>query len=380
MSRLRVMIVISRMNIGGPAVLISEQMRGLDEEVFEQFLVTGYCDTGEEDYLEKVALDIPAIRVKGLGRAIRLRDDFMALLELTRLIRELEPDIIHTHAAKAGALGRIASIFARSQARLIHTYHGHLLHGYFTPRKTAVFTRIERFLGKRTDNLVAVGEQVKEDLLGARIGTPGQFIVIRPGVRVPPFPSRREARERLGLSEEPVIVAMLGRLTRIKRPDRFAQVVSRVAGVHPDVHFIVAGSGDLEIELEEVAQRERLPITFLGWREDYESVLAACDVLLLTSDNEGTPLSLVQAGLARRPVVATDVGSVREIVIDGVTGLLEQPTDEDLARGVLSLVADPHRRHILGDRAQAHCERYFSVDEYLNQHVLLYSAGNSTHE
>lgn len=368
----RVLHIIARMNVGGPAVEIVELMRGLDPNKMSQRLVTGWCGEGEEDFLETQALDITATRIDGLGRNVRPMADATALARLTTTIKESRPHVVHTHTAKAGVLGRLAAKAAGTGARVIHTHHGHLLQGYFGPTKTLVYIQIERQLSRITDHIITVGEKVKLDLLAAGIGMPEQYSVIRSGVSLGPIPEKRQAREDLGLPHNKVIVSMIGRVTHIKRPDRFAEVVKIIKEQGLNAHFMVAGGGDLEDYLRNRVLTESLPVSMLGWRSDMERLLAATDVMILTSDNEGIPLSLIQAGLTGIPVVATSVGSVSEVVSDGQTGLLAEKSAMSLARGLSNLIENPEMRARFGTTAQLQVTNTFSVNNFLDAHSQIY--------
>ncbi len=371
---IRVMHVIARMNVGGPAVEITELMRGLDPGRISQRLVTGHCGVDEADFLQTQAVDVSATRIEGLGRSIRPADDARALARLVQMIRASRPDIVHTHTAKAGVLGRVAAVIAGTGSGIVHTHHGHLLHGYFGPAKTAAVVRVERQLALVTERMVAVGVQVRDDLLEAGIGRPHQYSVIHSGVRPGPLPGRSEARRELGLPQGSAIVSMIGRLTHIKRPDRLADVAALLHAQGLDAHFVVAGGGDEQRTLSQRIEKEGLPITMLGWRSDLWRVLAATDVVLLTSDNEGTPLSLVQAGLAGVPAVATDVGSVSEVVESGVTGLLCSTSARELADALTVLIGDPELRSAMGTAAREKALLEFGVQAFLDQHAALYEA------
>lgn len=370
MGDLRVMRIIARMNVGGPAVQVSGLMRHLPPLGFEQRLYTGWCGDDEADYLETQAPDVEATRIDGLGRAIRPGDDARALTQLVREMRDFRPHIVHTHTAKAGVLGRTAAALAGIGSATVHTFHGHLLHGYFSPRKTQAVIALERTLARRTDRLVAVGDQVRDDLLGARIGRLDQYAIIPPGLEMPPAKSREEALREFGLSPDAPVVSFIGRLTAIKRPDRFVEVVRAVSAKRPDVQFLVAGAGDQADLVHQAATN--LPITMLGWRSDVENVLAASDAVLLTSDNEGTPLSLIQAALSGLPVVATDVGSVHDVVVSGETGLLCDLDAQQLADAVLELVNDPDMARALGATAQQRATATYGVQRLADDHASLY--------
>ena len=362
------MRVIARMNVGGPAVQVSGLMRHLPDNEFDQRLFTGWCADDEADYLVTQASDVEATRIDGLGRALRPGDDGRALATLVRHVREFRPHIIHTHTAKAGTLGRVAARLAATGSATVHTFHGHLLHGYFPPTKTKAVVALESVLGRSTDRLVAVGPQVRDDLLAAGIGKPEQFSVIPPGLELPSAMTKEQAREMFGVPGDAPVLSFIGRLAPIKRPDRFVEVVRQVHRVRPDVRFLVAGEGT---EAQVIADAN-LPITMLGWRDDVQNVLAASDGVLLTSDNEGTPLSLIQAALMGLPVVATNVGSVPDVVIDGDTGWLANPDAQHLARASLELLDSPPEAARRGQQAQERAIRLYGVTRLAEDHARLY--------
>mgnify|MGYP002640838541 CR=1 FL=1 len=366
------MHVIARMNVGGPAVEIAELMRGLDPQEIQQLLVTGYCDEDEVDFLETQAPDIEAVRIPGLGRAIRSTGDLRAFVRLVRAIREFEPDVVHTHTAKAGVLGRLAARVSGRKVSVVHTYHGHLLHGYFKPWKTRLLVHVERGLARITSQIVTVGMQVRRDLLNAGIGRDEQYVVIRSGVRIKQPPDSFVARQQLGLPQRVTTVALIGRLTKVKRPDRFIEVAANLVADNTEVFFVVAGGGEDEAEIMDAAVALQLPMTFLGWRSDIETVLAASDVIVLTSDNEGTPLSLIQAALVGIPAVATDVGSVSEVVVDGVTGLLCPPSSESIAEKLSMLIQDSQLRSKMGVEARKFAKENYEPRQFLESHRTVY--------
>jgi glycosyltransferase involved in cell wall biosynthesis len=370
--KVRVMRIIARMNVGGPAVQVSGLMRGFDAQVFDQELVTGYCAADEADYLEKVATDVQAIRIDGLGRSIKPRADLTALFAIIKEIRRFKPDVIHTHTAKAGVVGRVASILSAQKSVRVHTFHGHLLNGYFGAGKTKLVILVERFLALFTDQLLAVGSKVKDDLLAVGVGNQSKFGVMPPGLQLAEVPSRASARKNLGLKEDVIYCAFIGRITQIKRPDRFLDVVAEIKSRGIDLHFIVAGAGDLLLYCQDRTKVENLPVTFLGWREDIEVVLAAADFVLLTSDNEGTPLSLIQAGMVGIPVVATNVGSTNEIVVNGETGLLTDLSVGQLADAVVKVATNSILRAKMGTAGKEYTLARYGVARLVKDHQDLY--------
>lgn len=373
-SRIKVMRIIARMNVGGPAVQVSGLMQNLNEKEFNHLLLTGDCLPSEEEYISASGSNFEFVRVTGLGRTINLLDDLKAFLGILRHIKEFQPDIIHTHTAKAGVLGRLASLFSGVNSIRIHTFHGHLLYGYFTARKRQAIVLIERALGKKTHYLLSVGSRVRSELLNAKIGRPESFGVMPPGLHLNAIPLQRDARKNLELDPEStnVIGAYIGRVTQIKRPDRFLDVVEELSRKGVPVSFIVAGSGDLFPECELRASNANLPVRFLGWVKDVEQILAASDFVILTSDNEGMPLSLIQAGMAGKPVVATNVGSVDEVVTNSYTGIVTAKSVEAIVQAVERLVLHEKERLELGLNAIKTTMEKFSLERLTKDHENLY--------
>ena len=372
-ARVKVLQVIARMNVGGPAVLVADLMRSLDSTKCETRLVTGYCDDNESDYLDEVATDIESIRIPGLGRSVSIVKDLKAFFLLINEIKRFKPDVIHTHTAKAGVLGRLAGVIARPKAKRIHTFHGHLLHGYFDPRKVRLIVLLEQFLGLLTYKFVAIGNVVKDDLVKAGIAKDCKFEVIYPGLQNLDLYPKLAARKTLGLDSMKIYLVYVGRLTQIKRPDRLIDLGRSLKASHPAAHLIIAGAGELLEELIAQSESESLHITFLGWRNDIDMILSSSDIAVLCSDNEGIPLTLIQASQAGLPIVTTNVGSVSDIVLDGVTGLLTEVSADGLIQGVSKLLDDPNLRAWLGESGQKRAKEFFSSQAMVKHHERLYS-------
>jgi glycosyltransferase involved in cell wall biosynthesis len=372
MSPIRVMRIIARMNVGGPAVQVSGLMRGFNGNEFEHRLYTGFCATDEADYLDSVATDVIAIRLEGLGRRVSLRGDIRAFLSLVKAIREFNPHIIHTHTAKAGFLGRLASLVSLQKSIRVHTFHGHLLNGYFGSFKRMLVVIIEKSLALVTQQLLAVGDKVRQDLLEAGIGTKEKFGLMPPGLSIGSLPPKAESQLFFGLNNERSQCAFIGRVTQIKRPDRFLDVVSEIKKRNTSLDFFIAGDGELLEACRERIIAENLPVKVLGWQSNIEKVLSAADIVVLTSDNEGTPLSLIQAGMAKLPVVSTNVGSVPEVVLDKATGLITSLDVEEIADALEKLVSDKALRAQLAIAAQEFTLANFGVQRLVRDHELLY--------
>lgn len=373
--RIRVVQVIARLNVGGPAALVLAVAGGLDPDRYESVVLHGEVDEGEADWRDIRDGSSLVRPVAGLGRAVRAGDDARAMAVLVRELRRLRPDVVHTHTAKAGALGRTAARLATRNGRrprIVHTFHGHVLHGYFRPTVRRGIITVERQLARGTDRIITVGSPVRDDLLAAGIGRPEQYAVVPPGVDPLPTVPAVEARRSLGVPDGRPVVAFVGRLTRIKRPDRAVDAMRAVREAGIDAHLVVAGDGDLRQTTERRAAVLGDAVTFLGWTSDIGRVLSAADVIVLTSDNEGMPVTLVEAAHAGVPAVATDVGGVAEVVADGTTGLVVAPTAAAVGEGLVGLLGDPERRGRMGAAATADAARRFTTASMVGAHTAIY--------
>ena len=369
----KVMQIIARMNVGGPAVLVADLMKSLDSQMFSTVLITGYCDENESDYLDEVAQDVTAIRIPGLGRSVSPLKDLGAFFLLIQEIRKFKPDVIHTHTAKAGVLGRLAGLIARPQAKRVHTFHGHLLHGYFSSGKTRLVITLEKVLGLITYKFVAIGNVVKSDLVRVGIAPVVKFEVIYPGLQELDRYPKAEAQSALGLDASKKYLVFVGRLTSIKRPERLIDLARFLKDKHPNSWLLIAGAGELLELLSAQARKEALPITFLGWRKDIGAILSASDIAVLCSDNEGIPLTLIQASQAALPIVSTNVGSVSDIVINRTTGLLTEVSSKGLIEGVSTLLDDPALCQSFGKAGEERAKEFFSSRAMVEHHQRLYS-------
>jgi glycosyltransferase involved in cell wall biosynthesis len=370
---IKVVQVIARMNIGGPAVLVADLMRSFDSQKVDSVLITGFCDIDESDYLNEVATDVVAIRLPGLGRSISPLKDIYAFFLLLIEIRKFKPDIIHTHTAKAGVLGRLAGLIAAPRAKRVHTFHGHLLHGYFGLGKTQFVVFVEKFLALFTVRLIAIGNNVKKDLLEAGVGKEAKYEIIFPGLQSLQIYPKQQARQLLRLENSKTYLVFVGRLTQIKRPDRLLDIARFLKVNYQDAELIIAGAGELLATIKNVCDSEDLPMIFLGWRNDIDLILSAADIAILCSDNEGIPLTLIQAAQAGLPIISTDVGSVTDIVTQGINGLLTETTSSALISATKSLLDDPSLRDCFGIEGKKKAQDYFTLEGMVTHHERLYS-------
>ena len=383
---IRVVRVIARLNVGGPAIQAITLTNRLTPLGYRTVLVRGRegPDEGDMDYLAE-RLGVAPILAPSLARNPGWRD-FPALVSLIRLIAHERPDIVHTNAAKAGTLGRLAALIAGlgpgPRPTLIHTFHGHSLTGYFSPRTAAVYRRIERWLARHTDVLIAVSDEVRDELVRLRVADSARFAVVPLGFDLTPFEvgARERARRRdglrreLGIPRDEQLVTLIARLVPIKRVDRFLRVASDLAGRRRQIHFLVVGDGELRDQLRASPEATELDgrMTWAGFRRDIPDVCFASDAVVLTSDNEGTPVSLIEAQAAGTPVVGTRVGGVASVVRSGGAGLVVDRFDERGMADAISRVLDDGTAATRASAAGSGVARDFSLDALVERVDGLY--------
>ncbi len=371
-SKIKVVHVVTRMNTGGVAVLITDLVSGLDSQIFDVQLITGKCSPDEEDYLWARGITLDELRMASMGRSLKPMMDLKAFLILIQTLRRLNPDIVHTHTSKAGLLGRVATRIATPHAKIVHTFHGHLLQGYFSKAATKFLVVTERNLARISDVLISMGNEVKRNLLGAKIGKTHQYVIAFPGVKLnPPNLRNRQVLKFKEDCEGQLILAFVGRLSPIKRCDRILELVRETIIAKQNIHFLVIGDGELRDELE--IQSVGLPVTFVGWQSRIEDWLAASDVAILLSDNEAVPLAMIEAGYAGLPVIATNVGSMSDVVIDGVNGYLVKTNMDDILEKTLLMVKNPSVRKQMGSKGRSLAIENFSVEAMISKHEKIYS-------
>ena len=371
------MRVITRLNIGGPAIHVSLLASRLDPTRYETLLVSGVESGDEGNMLELGRLPPIDPRIlPTLGRVISPLDDLRALTGLVLLARSFKPDIVHTHLAKAGALGRIAARIAGVRT-VVHTYHGSVFRGYFGQRESAVYLGIERALARITTRIVAITSGQKADLVDLGIAPSSKIVEIPLGLDLDHFrelPAREDALSALGLPREGRYVAIVARLVPIKDIPTFLRAFALVTESLPDVRGLVVGDGPEREAVERLAQNLGLErrCRFLGWRADLPNVYAASDVVALTSLNEGSPVSVIEAMASGRAVVATAVGGVPDVVSEA-TGILVPVGDHrGFADAIVSLLRDPDRRAELGRKGREVAVRRFASDRLVADIDRLY--------
>ena len=380
---IRVVRVIARLNVGGPALHVSYLTRGLASRGYATTLVTGRVgrSEGSMEYVAEEA-HVQPLYVDALQRNVSLFDDVLALGGLVRLIWRVRPHVVHTHTAKAGALGRAAAVLAISARPpvVVHTFHGHVLTGYFSRAASRVFLVLERLLAKASSTLIAVSPEVRDDLVRLGVAPASKFTVVRLGLDLErrteaPEGARELVREELRVGEEQLLVAWLGRMTEIKRVDDLLRVHADLRGRGVDAVLALVGDGPDRPGLERLAAQLGIADTvrFTGFRGDVGSIYRAADVVALTSANEGTPVSLIEALAAGCAVVTTDVGGVADVVDSGRAGILVPAGDLAAFAGALEELAhDPDRRRALGEAGAHHVGTRYSVERLVSDVDELY--------
>ena len=356
---MRVLHVIARLNVGGTARYITRLAEELPKHKIETFVATGFVQGSEAE--DPSAKKLKVIRIPSLGRQINPIKDHFAFKQLLEVIREVKPDTLHTHTFKAGYIGRIKTKeinrAAGKQVKFVHTFHGHLFDDpEFSGLKSLIITSLERRFAKSTHAIVTVGAQVGKELLERKIGQPKQFTNIPPGVEPLKIPKAKPHKQ--------ITIGWIARVTGVKNPLRALEI----AKLFPDAQFLIAGGGDM---LEQVKAEAPRNTKVLGWT-DAAKLFAASDIILSTSENEGMPIALIEAQLAGKPVVATNVGGVSEVLLNNKTGFVTGKNTKDLAKSLEKLINSKALRTAQGKAAKAHATKAFSVEKMIQAHVSLY--------
>lgn len=386
---IRVARIITRLNIGGPAIQAIELSARLERTGFHTLLIHGRlgADEGDMQYLVPHDRTFEMAYVPSLRREVNPFADAVSVARICALLNRFRPTIVHTHMAKAGSTGRAAALLynatteRRQRARLVHTYHGHVLDGYFSRGAAAGFAAVERALASGTDALVAVSDSVASDLIARhRIADASRFTVVPLGFDLSRLAAlgpldRAEARAAFGVAPDAHLISWVGRLTAIKQPDAFVEAAARLAARDPAAEFLIVGGGELEdaVRAQVAARGLATRVHLVGWRRDVTAVYAASDLVALTSRNEGTPVALIEAMAAAVPGVAFAVGGVPDVVTGADVGTLVPPGDvEALAESMRQLVENDDRRRQIGAHARASAVTRFAIERLLTDVSTLY--------
>ncbi len=386
----RILRIHNRLIIGGPTLHVLNLTKFLPPE-FETLLLVGKKEAHEKDasYLAE-EMGVRTVAVPAMGRSMNPYGDYQAYRQVKRIIREFKPDIVHTHAAKPGAVGRMAAQALRPV--IVHTYHGHVFHSYFNTTKTQFIIRTERFLAKKTDALIAISNQQKQELVDDfKIARPDKFRIIPLGFELDKFfegqPGKRQKfREEFRLSDDELAIGIVGRLVPVKNHFLFIDALHYALqhSKQPICGFII-GDGDNRRALEIHARglgiifshRRDDPgvqLVFTSWRQDIDVVNAGLDIVAMTSLNEGTPVSLIEAQAANKPIVSTRVGGITDIVLENKTALLSDVNDTDSFRqNLMSLINDATLRGQLSTAGKDFVQKKYGIERLVNDVSRLYA-------
>lgn len=387
----RVLRILNRMAVGGPVLNATYLSKYLSPE-FETLLVVG-----EKEHHEKSAsfiaeeLGVDVITIPQMRRAVNLVDDYKAFQGIRKIIRDFEPDVVHTHASKPGVLGRLAASFERVPA-IVHTFHGHSFHSYFNSLTSNFYINTERFLARKSNAIVAISETQKKELVeDFRIAPEEKFKVIPLGLDLDKFgehqPVKRiKFRKEFNIADDEIAIGIIGRLVPVKNHDLFLTAIAHVLkNSSKKIKAFIIGDGETRADLENKAAELGIkfstekdghhphPLIFTSWRSDVDVINAGLDIVALTSLNEGTPVSLIEAQAANKPIVSTRVGGIGDIVIQGKTALLADLSDhETFCKHLLNLVDDDNLRMQIGSDSSYYVTKRFSYQRLTKDMSNLY--------
>lgn len=387
----RILRIINRLNLGGPTFNVSYLSRYLAPE-YETLLVSGQKDDSEEssEFIPR-ELGLEPVFVPEMRREINFKQDRLAYLKIKDIIKEFKPDIVHTHAAKAGAIGRLAAHHCKVPV-ILHTFHGHVFHSYFSAAKTRLYIEIEKYLATKSTCIVAISDLQKDALVHQfKICRPEKVAVVKLGFDLAKFQDnqilkRKEFRHRYHLDEDEIAIGIIGRLVPVKNHVFFLQGLKEVLKeTRQKVRAFIVGDGELRHEIERYAitlgidftdtrtDHRKTPLSFTSWIKDIDFVYAGLDIVALTSLNEGTPVSLIEAQAASKPIVTTNVGGIEDIVLPGITALLSEAGDlKAFVHNLLQVIDNPEIRRGLSEKGRQHVDQAFHYSRLVEDTRKLY--------
>ncbi|MGR6086731.1 MAG: glycosyltransferase [Arcticibacter sp.] len=394
----KVLRIINRLNLGGPTYNAAYLTKYLEPE-FETLLVAGMKDESEEssEFIVE-GLGIKPVFIRNMRREISLKSDWSAFWQLVKIIREFKPDIVHTHAAKAGTLGRIAAWYCKVPV-IVHTFHGHIFHSYFGPLKTKVFKAIERRLSAISSGIIAISDIQKQELCDIhKVCPPEKTYVVPLGFDLNRFHDldsnvRIKFRSRFLIPDDAIAIGIIGRLVPIKNHTLFIEAFQKVKNdCKLNIKAVIIGDGEDRLMLDELCQSKGLKVSttenpksdydviFTSWIYEVETALAGCDIIALTSLNEGTPVSLIEAQAACKPIVSTNVGGIANVVSENRTALLSASQDvESFAENMKLLVQSENTRKTFSENGWPFVKQRFHYERLVNDIRALYKDLLSKH-
>jgi len=366
---MKVLHIITRMNTGGPAVFLDHLTNALSKLGCESVIAYGYCESNEADYTDNHKLNAKLVKIKSLHRSLNLIDDIRTFFQIRKVIRQVKPDLVNTHTSKGGVLGRLAAKSVSRKLPVVHTFHGHLIYGYFARYKSFVFTIIEKFMSVFTDSAVAVTSETKRSLSSLGIGKKLNWQVIPIGI-----PIQNKTYQNLSDSTS-LKILWVGRFTDIKDPFYAVDVIkSLVNQSESQVELTMVGEGELFEKVKTYALN--LPVIFTGWMINPFQNVKEFDLLMLSSKNEGLPLVMLEAANYGRATISRNVGGVGEFIKDGQSGYLINGNSSEMANKLKQIAQNKNFLMEVGLSANKLLIDEFSVDKMANKYLALYSGLN----
>lgn len=386
----KILRIANRFNLGGPTYNVAYLTKYLSSE-YETLLLGGEKDEseeGSEHILEQ--LGIKPVIIPEMKREINIKEDRTAYLKIKNIIKEFKPDIVHTHASKAGTLGRLAAFSAKVPVT-VHTFHGHIFHSYFGKLKTGFYKNVERYLALRSSKIIAISEKQKEELSAVHKICPETKITVVPlGFDLNKFhenktENRKKFREKYQVIDNEIVISIIGRIVPVKNHELFLRAIKNVKEkTSRPIRAFVVGDGEDRMKTENFAKSLGLDIsagekvttvTFTSWIKDVEIVTAGSDIIAMTSLNEGTPVSLIEAQAAGKPIVTTNVGGIENITLPGETALLSERNDaEKFSENLLSLIEDETLRNEMSKKGWDYVREKYHYTRLINDMEQLYSS------
>ncbi|MFA7029450.1 MAG: glycosyltransferase family 4 protein [Candidatus Cloacimonadaceae bacterium] len=382
----KIVRIISRLCIGGTSVHVSLLSYHFNNDNWESILVAGVTSENEGDmiYLPK-RYGIEPIIIKSMGREISLWKDFLSEIQLIKLLKKEKPDIVHTHTSKAGTLGRIAAILT-GVPQIYHTFHGHTFEGYFSPLKTKIFIKIERFLARFSTKIIAISERQKEDLVRFKIAKPDKITIIPLGFdfsRLLPYDKEQKLRQKLNLGPDTITIALIGRVTAIKNPFLFIYIANEVLKQRKNVHFLIIGDGELTEDCKNLVNKLGIQdfVSFTGFIEDLKLIYGSVDIVCITSINEGTPVSLLEAMACQKIVISTPVGGVPDFVKNKENGFLCNANVKAFTEQIIYCLNNFKNLDYVRKQAANDVLSKYSINRLFNdlEHLYMMSPDKKTH-
>lgn len=374
----KVFIIISRLNIGGPTKLVNYLHENLNQYNFNSTLISGY-PIEDEGEIKPQNNQENHIYISGLSPGANIFKSFLAVLKIYRLIKKNKPDIIHTHQAKAGLVGRIAGFLARTPVR-IHTFHGHVFNNYFSKFKTSIIMSLERLLAKLSTKIIAISPDIEKAITKEyKITTKSKTIIQSIGIQINSYTSNKSkdsCRKEFNLPMEKTILGFVGRFAPIKDPLKFISLAENLLEKNCDYHFLIVGDGPLKesVHLAINASNNSNSFTILPWQNELNLLYRSLDLLVLTSKNEGTPLTILEAMISGTPTASTPVGGVKDLILDNETGILLQNDLNSMAETIIKLLSDHSLLNAIKQAGIQLVNDQYSMEHFLENTVKNYDS------